>query len=80
LVLMKVAGALVMNVGPVTVATGGPAGAAVTAPADATGAAVAIAPRATTHPKRRVRIGFMSNLPFDVCVNHVSSCIVPPVT
>lgn len=57
LVLMKVAGALVMNVGPTTVAVGrATAGAAVAAPAVDTGAAIAIALRAAATPTRRFRV------------------------
>jgi hypothetical protein len=67
LVLMKVDGALVMYVGPTTVAAGrATTGAAVAAPAVATGAAMAIALSAAATPTSRVRVGFMSNLPFNL--------------
>jgi hypothetical protein len=63
LVLVKVDGALVMNVGPITEPAGrATAGAAVAAPAVDTGAAIAIALTAAATTKRRVRVVFMSNL------------------
>jgi hypothetical protein len=69
LVLMKVAGALVMNLGPTTVSAGRTtAGAAVAAPAVDTGAASAIALRAAATPTSRVRVAFMSNLVSFACL------------
>jgi hypothetical protein len=72
LVLTKVDGALVMYRGPMTVAAGrATAGAAVAAPAVGAGAAIAIALRAAAIPTRRVLVGFMSNLPFNLLFDQV---------
>jgi hypothetical protein len=76
LVLTKVDGAVVMYLGPTRVGAGAPAGAAVAAPAVDTGTAIAIALRAAAIPTRRVRVGFMSNLPFNLCVRHLD--VDPP--
>jgi hypothetical protein len=61
LVLMKVDGALVMYVAPVTEAAGGSPGPA--AAAVDTGAAMAIALRAAATRTRRARVGFTANKP-----------------
>jgi hypothetical protein len=72
LVLMKVDGALVMYRGPMTVAAGGAtAGAVVVAPAVDAGAAIAMALRAAAIPARRVLVGFMSILAFDLLLDGV---------
>jgi hypothetical protein len=78
LVLMNVDGAVVMYVGPVAVAAGATSEAAVAAAAVDTGAATAIVLRAAATPIRRVRVGFMSNLPFDWRVDQVHADRPPP--
>jgi hypothetical protein len=60
LLLMKVVGAVVMYVGPVTVAAG-PSTAPAAAAVD-TGAAMAIALKAAATHTRRARVGFLANL------------------
>jgi hypothetical protein len=68
---MKVDGAVVIHVDPVTLGAGAAAGAAVAALAVDTGAAMAIVLRAAAIPTRCVLVGFMSDLPFNLCVGHV---------